>query len=92
MNLSFNNISITKSDYFKNRLLFIGFPGSTVVKNPSAKARDTGDVGLIPGSGRLPSGGNGNPLQYSCLKNSTDRGSQWVTVYEVAKGQTQLSE
>ena len=53
----------------------MGFPGGTVVKNPSAKAGDTGDVGSIPGSGRLPSGGNGNPLQYSCLNSSTDRGS-----------------
>ena len=44
-----------------------------------------GDPGLIPGSGRFPGGGNGNPLQYSCLENSKDRGSWWATVHGVAK-------
>ena len=46
-----------------------GLPGGTVVKNLPANARDTGDLGLIPGSGRSPGGGKGNPLQYSCLEN-----------------------
>ena len=46
-----------------------GFPGGSVVKNPPANAGDAGDVGLILGSGRSPGGGNGNPLQYSCLEN-----------------------
>jgi len=45
-----------------------------VVKNPRAIARDTRDVGSIPESGRSPEGGNGTPLQYSCLENSMDRG------------------
>ena len=45
----------------------IGFPDSLVVKNSPAEARDTGDAGSMPGSGRFPEGGNGNPLQYSCL-------------------------
>ena len=45
-----------------------------MVKNVPVNARDAGDVGLIPGSGRSSGGGNGNPLQYSCLKNSMDRG------------------
>ena len=44
-----------------------------LVKNPPATAGDTRDAGLIPGSGRFPGGGNGNPLQYSCLENSMDR-------------------
>ena len=44
-----------------------------MVKNPPASAGDAGDVGSIPGSGRSPGEGNGNPLQYSCLKNATDR-------------------
>ena len=44
-----------------------------MVKNMPANAGDTGDMGLKPGSGRSPGGGNGNPLQYSCLENSTDR-------------------
>ena len=64
-----------KSDHsfiFVLTVLNMGFPGGTVVKNP-AKAEDTGDVGSIPGSGRSPGVGNGNPLQYSCLENSMDR-------------------
>ena len=52
-----------------------GLPGGTVVKNPPANAGDAGDAGSIPGSGRSPGEGNGNPLQYSCLKNSMDRGA-----------------
>ena len=47
-----------------------GFPGSTVVKNPPANAGDTADSDLIPGLGRSPGGGNGNTLQYPCLKKS----------------------
>ena len=46
-----------------------------VVKNPPANAGDTRDVGSIPGSGISPKGGNGNPLQYSCLENPMDRGA-----------------
>ena len=49
-----------------------------VVKNPPANAEGTGDAGLIPGSERPPGGGNGNPLQYSCLENSMDRGVWWA--------------
>ena len=45
------------------------------VENVPASAGDVGDVGLIPGLGRSPGGGNGNPLQYSCLGNPTDRGA-----------------
>ena len=45
----------------------------SVVKNPPANAGDTGDVGLIPGRGRSPGGGNDNPLQYSCLENPMDK-------------------
>ena len=50
-----------------------------------------GDMGLIPGSGRSPEGGNGNSLQFSCVGNSMDRGAWWATVHGVAKSQTQLS-
>ena len=46
-----------------------------VVKNPPANAEDVGDMGCIPGSGRSPGGGHGNPLQYSCLENPTDKGA-----------------
>ena len=51
---------------------WLGFPGGS--GNPPASARDARDAGLIPGSGRYPGIGTGNPLQYSCLKNSMDRG------------------
>ena len=62
-----------------------------LVKNPPADAGDTRDMNLIPGSGRSPGEGNCNPLQYSCLENSMDRGASWVTVYRVAKSWTRLS-
>ena len=51
-----------------------------VVKNPPANAGDVRDVGLIPGLGRSPGGGHGNPLQYSSLENPMDRGACWATV------------
>ena len=51
-----------------------GFPGGTVVTNPPANAGDARSMGLIPGTGRYPEEGNGNPLQYSCLRNPMDRG------------------
>ena len=59
-----------------------------VVKNPPASAGDVRDMGLIPGLGRSPGGGHGNPLQYSCLKNLMDRGSWWATVHRVARSWT----
>ena len=59
-----------------------------VVKNPPANAGDSGDTGSIPGSGRSPRIGNGNPLQYSCLENSMDRGARQAIVYGVAKSWT----
>ena len=64
---------------------FGGFPGSSVVKQPAANAGISGDAGLIPGLGRFPGGGNGNPLQYLCLENLLDRGAWWATVYGVTK-------
>ena len=59
-----------------------------MVKNRPANAGDTGDVGSIPGSVRSPGGGNGNPLQYSCLENLLDRGAWWTAITEVSKSQT----
>ena len=59
-----------------------GLPSGSVVKNLSAHA---GDVGLIPGPGRSPGEGNGNPLQYSCLGNPMDRGAGWATVHGVTE-------
>ena len=61
-----------------------------VVKNPPANAGGGRDAGSIPGSGRSPGGGNGNPLQYSCLENPIDGGAWWATVHRVAKTWTQL--
>ena len=65
-----------------------GFPGDSEVK---VSACNAGDLGLIPGSGRSPGEGNGNPLQYSCLENPMDGGVWWATVHGVAKSQTGLS-
>ena len=66
-------------------MLILGVPSGSMVKNPSANAGDTGDVGLISGSGRSPGEGNGNPRLYSCLGNPMDRGAWWATVYGVVK-------
>ena len=60
-----------------------------MVKNPPANA---GDSGLIPGSGRSPGEGNGNPLQYFCLGNSMERGPTWATVHGVTKSQLDMTE
>ena len=62
-----------------------------VVKNLPANAGDIRDMGSIPGSGRSPGGGHGNPLQYFCLENPMDRGAWWATVHGVAKSQTPLN-
>ena len=67
----------------------LGFPGGSEVK---ASASNAGDPGLIPGSGRSPGEGNGNPLQYSCLENPMDRGAWQATVHGVTKSQAQLSD
>ena len=66
----------------RSRLTERSFPGDTVQKNLLANA---GGVSSIPGSGRSPREGNGNPLQYSCLGNPMDRGAWWTTVYGVAE-------
>ena len=63
----------------------VDFPGGTVVKNLPATARDTRDSVSIPGLESFPGVGNGNPLQYSCLETSMDRGAWWATVHGVAK-------
>ena len=63
----------------------MGFPGGSDGKESACNA---GDLGLIPGLGRSPGGGHGNPLQYSCL----ERGAWWAVAYGVAKGQTRLSD
>ena len=66
-----------------------GFPGGSDGKESPYNAED---LGLTPESGRSPGEGNGNPLPYSCLKNSMDREAWWATVYGVAKSRTRLSD
>ena len=80
--------------FFKDEVLMgllhsKGFPGGSVSKK---SACNVGEPCSIPGSERSPGEGNGNPLQYSCLENSMDRGAWWATVYGVTKSQTQLND
>ena len=67
------------SDHFYRSMSILG---DSVGKNPLA---NVGDMGSIPGSGRFPGEGNGNPLQYSCLENPMDRGDWWAKVHDVSK-------
>ena len=67
----------------------MGFPGGSVVKNPPANA---GDTSLIPGSGRKSGEGNGNPLQYPCLRNSMNRGGSQLTFHGVSKASDTASD
>ena len=57
-------------------------------KESTCSAEDTGDMCSVPGSGRSPGGGNGNPLLYSCLENSVDRGTWWATAHGLQKSDT----
>ena len=66
-------------------LFWVGFPGGS---DSNESACNAGDPGSIPGSGRSPGGGHGNPLQYSCLENPMDRGAWWATVHGVANSRT----
>ena len=63
------------------------FSNGSAIKNPPA-VQKTKVMGSIPGSGRSPGGGNGNPLQYSCLENPIDRGAWWAIDHGVAKSLT----
>ena len=65
---------------------------SLVAQMVKASAYNVGDLGSIPGLGRSPGEGNGNPLQYSCLENPMDGGAWWATVHGVAKSRTRLSD
>ena len=67
--------SLIFSDILERSVCRVVRTGGAVVKNPSANAGVVRDMGSIPGSGRSPGGGHGNPLQYSCLENSMDRGT-----------------
>ena len=68
--------------------LSVAFGGGAVVKNPPPNVGDAADTGSVPGLGRSPGVGNGNPLQYSCQENSMGREAWWATVHVVAKSQT----
>ena len=67
-----------------------GFPGGTSDKQPACKCRKHKETGLIPGSGRSPGGGYGNPLLYPCLGNPMDRGTRQAAVHGAAQSQTLL--
>ena len=67
----------------------MGFPGGSDGKE---SACNVGDLGLIPGLARSPGGGHGNPHEYSCLENPTDRGTWWTTVYGVANNWMRLCD
>ena len=71
--------------------LGMGFRGGSVGKEPAYNAGDTGYVSSLPGLGRSPGGEHGNPVQYSCLENPTDKRVWQATVHGVVKSQTQLS-
>ena len=70
---------------FNTYCWLVGLPGWFSGKESVCNARIVGDLGSIPGSGRSPGRGNGNPLQYSFLENPVDRGAWWATVHRVAE-------
>ena len=76
-------------DYHVLIICLKGFPGHPEGKESACSA---GDLGLISGLGKAPGEGSSNPLQYSGMENSVDRGAWWVIVHRVAKNQTKLSD
>ena len=78
--------------YLSSICSYRDLPGGPVVENMPASAGGARDVSSIPGSGRSPGVGNGNPLQYSCLGNPIERGVWWAAVQGVAKSWTRLSD
>ena len=92
IHLRLRNIDVMRKD--KKKKLKVGrefwASSGAVVKNLPANAEDTRDLGSIPGSGRSPGIGKGNQLQYSCLRNSMDRGALWAIVHGITKSQMQL--
>ena len=90
--LSPSCIELFKEKFLDLDMLSNGLPSCAIVKNPSANAEDTRDLGLMPGSGRSSGVGNGNPPQYSCWENSMDRGAWQAIVHGVTKSWTRLNE
>ena len=76
------------TSFTRDLIIVKGFPSGSVIKNPPTNAGDLRDEGLISGSGRSPGGGNGNPLQYSCLENPMGRRAWWARVHGAAESQT----
>ena len=87
--LQFMGSQRVRHDWATEWTELMSFPGGLVGKDTACNA---GDTGLIPGLGRFPGRGNGNPLQYSCLENPLDRGAQQATVHGFTKSQTQFSD
>ena len=84
----FLGLFIYSTNIYQVLTILRDFPGSSVVKNPPANVGDVRDAVSIPGSGRSPGGGYGNPLQCSCLENPMDNGAWQATVYRVPKSLT----
>ena len=82
------NITTETTSIFAYHFILSGFPGCSDGKESASNA---GDPGSMPGSGRSPGEGNGNPLQHFCLGNLVDRGTWWATVHGVTKNQTVLN-
>ena len=89
MSCNVENSCLRNADLFNTN--YVGFPGTTAVKSLPASAGDVRDPGLIPGPGRPPGGGSGNPLQYPCLENAMDRGAWRATVQGISESRTRLS-
>ena len=70
----------------------VNFPGGTLVNKLPANVGNTRDMGSIPGLGRSPGGGHGNPLQYSCLESPMDREAWKAMVHGIKKSWTQLKQ
>ena len=85
------HVNVSKALFQSSLCYSQGFPGCSVVKSLPADVGTAGDSGLIPGSGRSPGGENGNPLQYSCLRNPMERKAWWAIVHGAAKSHTQLN-
>ena len=91
--ISVETTSLIWALFINSSMLFNGaFQVALVVKNLLAKARDRRDASSIPGSGRSPGGGHGNPLQCSCLENPMDRGACQGIVHRVTKSRTRLKQ
>ena len=88
IDIHYEQITLCKSAHCRSPSI----PGFLMAKKEKETACNVGDPGSIPGLGKSPGEGHGNPLQYSCLENPMDRGAWWSTVRGVTKSWTQLSD